>query len=98
MLAGAEISTDYRPGPEGAPMVRGAATRLEPGDVESLSPAPGACHQVRNAHADRVSISVHVYGANIGRVRRHVFDAETSRPSAFVSGYSSQVIPNIWSY
>ena len=52
-------------------------------------------HQVRNAFDDRVSISIHVYGANIGGVRRHVFTPD-GQTKPFVSGYSSAVLPNLW--
>jgi predicted metal-dependent enzyme (double-stranded beta helix superfamily) len=51
---------------------------------------------VSNALSDRASISIHVYGANIGAVKRHVYDPETGSVETFVSGYSSAVIPNIW--
>jgi len=50
---------------------------------------------VRNAHDDRVSISVHVYGANIGAVKRSVYAADGS-PKPFVSGYSNDWLPNLW--
>ena len=42
-----------------------------------------------NAFDDRVSISIHAYGANIGKVRRHVFDLETGAVKEFVSGYAN---------
>jgi len=51
---------------------------------------------VANAFDDRVSISIHVYGANIGAVKRHVFDAATGVDKPFVSGYSSAQMPNFW--
>ena len=54
--------------------------------TEAVSPAIGDIHRVRNALADRVSISIHVYGANIGAVRRHVFDAKIGEAKTFVSG------------
>lgn len=44
----------------------------------------------------RPSISIHVYGANIGAVARHVFDPATGAAKPFVSGYSLPVIPNFW--
>ena len=48
--------------------------RLEPGDVEAVSPdASATCTACSNAFDDRVSISIHVYGANIGAVRRHTY-------------------------
>jgi 3-mercaptopropionate dioxygenase len=55
--------------------------------VDAVSPTIGDLHRVSNAHADRVSISIHVYGADIGAVRRSVFD-EWGQRKAFVSGYA----------
>ncbi len=69
--------------------------RLEPGSVEAVSPTVGDIHQVSNAFADRPSISIHVYGANIGAVRRAVFSAE-GEEKPFISGYSNSRLPNIW--
>lgn len=37
--------------------------------------AGGDIHQVANAHDDRVSISIYVYGADIGAVHRHIYPA-----------------------
>jgi len=51
--------------------------------------AGGDIHRVVNAYDDRVSISIHAYGANIGKVRRHVFDPQTGAAKEFVSGYSN---------
>ena len=96
ILRGAEIGTAYAREPADAPLRKGAVSRLEPGDIETVSPSIGDIHQVENAYDDRVSISIHVYGANIGAVRRHVYDAETGAAKEFVSGFSSQLLPNIW--
>ena len=63
--------------------------------VEAVSPRIGDIHQVSNAYADRVSISIHVYGANIGAVRRAVYQADGSE-KLFISGYSNTLLPNIW--
>ena len=68
---------------------------LQPGDVEAVSPAIGDVHQVSNALADQTSISIHVYGANIGAVRRSVFN-EDGREVQFISGYSNDTLPNLW--
>jgi predicted metal-dependent enzyme (double-stranded beta helix superfamily) len=46
-------------------------------------------HRVSNAYDDRVSVSIHAYGANIGSVRRHVYDLETGAVKEFVSGYAN---------
>jgi predicted metal-dependent enzyme (double-stranded beta helix superfamily) len=37
-----------------------------------------------------------VYGANIGAVKRHTYDPLSGNPKNFVSGYSSQQVPNLW--
>jgi predicted metal-dependent enzyme (double-stranded beta helix superfamily) len=69
---------------------------LPAGGIDLVSPRVGDIHKVSNALADRPSISIHVYGANIGAVRRHTYDAATGAPKEFVSGYSSRVTPNLW--
>ena len=75
---------------------RASSATLAPGDVEVLLPALGDIHQVTNALSDCGSISIHVYGGNIGAVRRHTFDAASGEPKLFVSGYTNQVLPNLW--
>lgn len=88
MLRGGESAQPYEPGPAGM-TPRGAEELLRPGDVAAVSPRIGDIHRVRNAYSDRVSISIHAYGADIGQVRRHVFDPETGAAKDFVSGYSN---------
>jgi photoactive yellow protein len=65
------------------------------GDVEAVSPAIGDVHRVRNALSDATSVSIHVYGANIGAVRRSVY-TEAGERKPFVSGYSGAWLPNLW--
>lgn len=69
---------------------------LEPGAMDAVSPLVGDVHKVRNAWRDRTSISIHLYGGNIGRIDRHVFDAESGQAKDFRSGYSSKTVPNLW--
>ena len=88
MLRGAEVSQPYEVA-DGRPRARGEAIRLEPGSVEFVSPRIGDVHQVSNALGDQVSISIHAYGANIGKVKRHVFPPGGGAPKDFVSGYSN---------
>jgi predicted metal-dependent enzyme (double-stranded beta helix superfamily) len=95
MYEGAETSTRYHWSRDGQ-LKRGDTDLLEPGMVDFVSPASGDIHQVANAYGDRISISIHVYGANIGRVRRHVFDEATGATREFVSGYASDVLPSLW--
>jgi predicted metal-dependent enzyme (double-stranded beta helix superfamily) len=88
MLRGAERCVAYER--QGERLVAaGAEVELKPGDVECVSPSIGDIHRVANAFDDRVSISIHAYGANIGRVRRHVFDPQTGAAKEFVSGYAN---------
>lgn len=94
VLRGAELSQAYsRSGSRLHPA--GPVQRLETGDVDAVSPKLGDIHRVANAHADRTSISIHVYGANIGAVRRATFD-DSGRPTPFISGYSNTTLPNLW--
>ncbi|WMD20988.1 cysteine dioxygenase [Achromobacter seleniivolatilans] len=96
MLRGAEINQRYVREAGGRLVQAGEASTLQPGDVERLSPEEGDIHRVSNAFADRVSISVHMYGGNIGAVSRHVYDPATGQAKPFVSGYSSPSLPNLW--
>jgi predicted metal-dependent enzyme (double-stranded beta helix superfamily) len=90
MLRGGERAESFEIGLPGQPMQSLGIQDLNPGTVESLSPRVGDTHRVSNKFEDRVSISVHVYGGNIGRISRHVFDPKTSMRKPFVSGYSNE--------
>jgi predicted metal-dependent enzyme (double-stranded beta helix superfamily) len=96
MLRGSETSQAYARDDTTGALSPGSCRALAPGDVEILQPSAGDIHQVTNALADRGSISIHVYGGNIGAVRRYTFDPETGKPALFVSGYSNKVVPNFW--
>ena len=95
MLRGAEFSQGFHATDAGA-LVAGTEHRLNLGDVEVVSPTRGDIHRVRNAYADQVSISIHMYGGNIGEIERHVFDPATGTTKPFVSGYSNSMVPNLW--
>jgi len=94
VLRGAERSQHYTRRESGE-LVAGKISHLGQGDIEAVSPRIGDIHQVFNASADRPSISIHVYGANIGAIRRSVY-AGDSTCREFVSGYSNAYLPNIW--
>lgn len=89
MLRGAEVAQNYEIAANGVPRPLDGEVRLEPGAVEFVSPAIGDVHQVRNALDNQVSISIHAYGANIGKVNRHVFPHEGGPAKEFISGYSN---------
>jgi predicted metal-dependent enzyme (double-stranded beta helix superfamily) len=95
MLRGTEISRNYALDPSCRLMPAGEE-RLVPGAVTAVSPQIGDVHSVENALADRPSISIHAYGANIGAVARHVFGPDSGEVKPFVSGYANRMLPNLW--
>lgn len=95
VLRGAELSTDYTRAPDGS-LIESEEERLETGRVIALSPCTRDIHAIRNAYQDRTSISIHVYGANIGAVRRAVYQPASGVEKPFVSGYSNRLTPNLW--
>ncbi len=89
VLRGAELCHEYDWPTAGQPMQRRTSHRLDPGDIDTVSPTVGDVHAVENALKDRPSISIHVYAGDIGRTERHVFDAATGAVKPFVSGYTN---------
>jgi predicted metal-dependent enzyme (double-stranded beta helix superfamily) len=65
------------------------------GEVDRVSPSIGDIHVVSNAGPE-TALSIHVYGANIGAVRRHVYDPATGKAKEFISGYHNATVPNLW--
>lgn len=96
MLRGAEKEIRFEQDAQGKLHQVGDWVELTPGQVEAVSPTIGDIHVVENSFADKPSISIHVYGANIGAVSRHVFKPETDEIKPFVSGYSATSVPNLW--
>lgn len=75
-------------------LLAGEETVLHPGDVDIVSPTVGDIHRVRNVHHNQVSVSIHVYGADIGKVERSVY-AEDGTQKRFISGYSNGSLPSL---
>jgi predicted metal-dependent enzyme (double-stranded beta helix superfamily) len=90
VMRGEELCEEYSP--QAKPLGRHP---VKPGDIDRVSPRIGDVHVVSNA-GTQTAVSIHVYGANIGAVRRHVFDAQSGATREFVSGYSNATIPNLW--
>lgn len=88
VLRGAENAQNYLRDSSGHLQPDGPAVRLLPGQSSAVSPRIGDIHRVSNAFDDQVSISIHVYGADIGSVRRSVYREDGSE-KLFVSGYST---------
>jgi 3-mercaptopropionate dioxygenase len=87
VLRGAEACEEFAVGHDRA-LKKTHSHRLPHGDIDCVSPTIGDIHRVSNASATETAISIHVYGADIGRVSRHVFD-DKGQAQAFVSGYSN---------
>lgn len=95
VLRGAEASERFVRQGDGTLRPTGTVDMLHAGAVEAVSPRVGDIHRVRNAVPDAPSISIHVYGANIGAVERATYDLD-GRAKRFVSGYANDVVPNLW--
>ena len=93
VMRGEEMCEEYS---SGKPMRATGKHRVKPGDVDRVSPRIGDVHVVSNAGQDGAAISIHVYGANIGAVRRHTFDPATGTAREFISGYHNAAVPNLW--
>lgn len=96
VLRGEERCEEFSHDPATGRLVAGGSHPLPAGAVDRVSPRVGDIHRVSNARTDRASVSIHVYGGNIGAVQRRVFDPATGAVSAFVSGYSNLTLPNLW--
>jgi 3-mercaptopropionate dioxygenase len=88
VLRGAELCEEF-PVPGIGLMQSTHQHTLGRGEVDRVSPTIGDWHKVSNAVAGETSVSIHVYGADIGRVRRHYWDAANHMPQPMVTGYSN---------
>jgi predicted metal-dependent enzyme (double-stranded beta helix superfamily) len=95
VLRGAERVESFQRDASGGLVPSGPATVLEAGAVDAVSPRIGDVHRVANGLSDRPSVSIHVYGANIGAVERATYDA-AGQPKRFISGYANASLPNLW--
>lgn len=89
VLQGEEISQRYQRNALGHFEITGEPDHLKVGEIDFFTPASGDVHQVSNALSDQVSISIHIYGADIGKVERYTF-ALDGTAKRFISGYSNQ--------
>jgi 3-mercaptopropionate dioxygenase len=96
VLRGEERCEEYARTDDGSVSPLDARHSLVRGSIDAVSPTIGDWHVVSNALPDRASVSIHVYGGNIGAVRRHMVDPSTGAVREFISGYSSALLPNLW--
>jgi len=95
VLRGAEMCAEFTRADDAAPLLAAGSHHLVAGAIDLVSPRVGDIHRVSNAFSDRPSVSIHVYGANIGKVERHVFDPATGAATRFVSGYVNNAAPDL---
>lgn len=96
IMRGVEYCEEYQQEPGSGKLLQKGEHRLLVGDIDLVSPRIGDIHKVSNALCDGNSLSIHVYGGNIGRIKRHLFEFPGNGGKQFISGYSSEVLPNIW--
>ena len=89
VMRGAETCEEFAFERPGGPLRAKGSHRLPAGAIDFVSPRVGDIHKVSNALSDRPSVSIHVYGADIGTVSRHVYEPGTGVAKVFVSGYSA---------
>ena len=94
-LRGEEKGTPYHEQSDGS-YKPGTPIISYPGHVDTVSPNTHDIHEVANNHTDQTSISIHVYGANIGKVQRLVYDPASGLEKGFISGYANKLVPNLW--
>ena len=94
ILRGAERCEEFEL-QSGKPVATGGQHLMQRGDIDAVSPALGDWHRVSHAAGQAQTISIHVYGANIGAVLRRRLDP-AGQTMAFVSGYDSTLLPNLW--
>lgn len=96
VLRGRERCEEFDPRSNGQVVPCERSHLVEPGMIDVVSPTLGDWHVVSNDMPEATSVSIHVYGANIGAVRRHRFDPAGAGLQEFISGYSTAVVPNLW--
>lgn len=96
VLRGSEQSQRYEQASDGSMAAIGDPDIFRPGDVTAVSPTIGDIHAVSNPSNDTPAISIHIYGGNIGTIERDSFAESDGSVTKFVSGYSNELIPNLW--
>ncbi len=93
-VRGTEQSEEYELR-DGLPVWSGKTHTMVRGEVDAVSPTIGDWHRVTNT-SDDVSISIHVYGGNVGALHRRKLDESAGRLVEFISGYDNDATPNLW--
>jgi predicted metal-dependent enzyme (double-stranded beta helix superfamily) len=92
VLRGRERCEEFgMPAVADAPLVAGYVHVIGPGDIDFVSPSVGDIHRVSNDLTDGTSVSIHVYGGDIGTIVRSRYAPDGSA-TPFVSPYASCLI------
>ena len=92
MLRGKECEQAFEIDEDNSLVLKGDEITLSPRDIGFVSPTIGDVHRVRNFFDDQTSISIHIYGGDIGKIKRNVFPADGSEKKDFISGYSTPAV------
>ena len=95
VLRGAELCEEFVQDMTSGELRAAGQHRMEEGQVDLVSPTIGDIHRVSNALEEEPSVSIHVYGGNIGRISRHTYRLPGGETEAFISGYSNEMVPNL---
>ena len=96
ILSGAELVTSYSVDMTTGESVEINKALLEQGSIEAVSPILGDWHQVSNGLITEPSVSIHIYGSNIGATPRHTLNRDSRTIKRFVSTYNNSQMPNLW--
>ncbi len=87
VLHGGETCEEFNRAASGA-WTLSHAHALQCGEIDRVSPTIGDVHRVSNGFDDRATVSIHLYGGDIGRIHRNIFELDGST-KPFLSGYSN---------
>ncbi|MCP8687040.1 cysteine dioxygenase [Marinobacterium sedimentorum] len=96
VLRGLERCEEFAPDPQSGKLLALGSHELHPGSIDLVSPRIGDIHRVSNGLSDAPSVSIHVYGGNIGAQRRNLYDPGSNAQQHFISGYSNGEVINLW--
>jgi predicted metal-dependent enzyme (double-stranded beta helix superfamily) len=87
VMRGSELCEEFHLDPATGQLLAGDTHQLTLGGIDLVSPRIGDIHKVSNALSDSSSVSIHIYGANIGAVNRHIYEFPCGHKKTFISEY-----------
>lgn len=95
-MVGEEASQSFLKDETGRLVPVGPPDLLRRGEIAVVSPKEIDVHYVSNPSSSAKAISIHAYGGNIGKIKRHTYNIDDGTRKEFISSYSNTVLPNIW--